>query len=250
MCTFVIRSIVIPNNTCEMSNFKRKAQPFFLGLLLGIVIAGTFFILRLDTYFKELNFYKNFAKTFLDQQSTATQKEQEHTPVPAKLKNKKQAEQFVSNEPPEKSTLPQGDSVTRQDSVMKSGNIADQIVVRKDELLNVRTVELLNLSPPVVKTHRDSLLEKVSEIRDNRSIPGKQSMQIEFWKSPLNYKGYKLSKYNVILYGLKDTQNLKLFTLDDIFYMKHASVIYKLDYNADFKPFERVVDETILHNFK
>jgi hypothetical protein len=75
-------------------------------------------------------------------------------------------------------------------------------------------------------------------------------MQIEFWKSPLNYKGYRLSKYNVILYGLTDTQNLKLFTLDDIFYMKHASVVYKLDYNTDFKPFERVLDEGMLNNFK
>lgn len=232
-----------------MSNFKRKAQPFFLGLLLGIVIAGTFFILRLDNYFKELNVYKNFAKTFRDQQSITSHNEAVNKPVPAKIPTKKQSEQFVSKAGVS-SKMAVGDSVSRPDSLMKSGSPSDNIVVRKDELLNVRTVELYNLTPFKTKTHSDSLLEKVSDIHGNKAYTGKQSMQIEFWRSPLNYKGYKLSKYNVILYGLTDTQNLKLFTLDDLFYMKHASVVYKLDYNTDFKPFERVLDEGILNNFK
>lgn len=233
-----------------MSNFKRKAQPFFLGLLLGIVIAGTFFILRLDNYFKELNVYKNFAKTFLDQQSAASQKEEPKKSLPTKIKNKRQSEQIVSTSEPEKKEAISDQPLSQPDSASKHGHFSDDIVVRKDELLNIRTVELFNLSPIVSKTRKDSLLEKVSDIHDNKGNTGKQSMQIEFWKSPLNYKGYKLSKYNVILYGLTDTQNLKLFTLDDIFYMKHASVVYKLDYNADFKPFERVMDEGVLNNFK
>lgn len=230
-----------------MSNFKRKAPSFFLGLLLGIVIAGTFFILRLDNYFKELNFYKNFAKTFLDQQSTA---KKDPVAKSASIKAKKSSEQFAMKTEPEKKAVAVQDSVIMRDSIPKTGNFSDNIVVRKDELLNVRTVELFNLNPSLVKTHKDSLLEKISDIRDHKGNSGKQSMQIEFWKSPLNYKGYRLSKYNVILYGLTDTQNLKLFTLDDIFYMKHASVVYKLDYNTDFKPFERVLDEGVLNNFK
>lgn len=233
-----------------MSNFKRKAQPFFLGLLLGIVIAGTFFILRLDTYFKELNFYKDFAKTFSDQQTNASRKEQPDQPLPTKIKNKRQNEQIVSKAEPEKQERSTAEAPVQPDSVAKPSHFLDDIVVRKDELLNVRTVELYNLNPVAIKTRKDSLLEKVSDIHDSKGNTGKQSMQIEFWKSPLNYKGYKLSKYNVILYGLTDTQNLKLFTLDELFYMKHASVVYKLDYNADFKPFERVVDEGVLSNFK
>jgi hypothetical protein len=142
------------------------------------------------------------------------------------------------------------DTLIYPDSAAKRYNFSDNIVIRKDELLNIRKMELFNLTPPVIKTHQDSLLEKVSDIKEKKVNSGKQYMQIEFWKSPLNYKGYKLSKYNVILYGLSDTQNLKIFTLDDVFYMKHASVIYKLDYNTDFKPYERVLDENILHNFK
>lgn len=234
-----------------MSNFRKKAQPFTLGLLLGIVIAGTFFILRLDNYFKELNFYKNFAKTFLDQQSIASQKDKSQRTAPVKITNKKQTVQE-----PDKGSFPQKGILTKDslhpDSIIniKPANLSDNIVIRKDELLNIRKIELYNLNPVAIKSHSDSLLEKVSDLKYEGNISTKQSMQIEFWKSPLNYKGYKLSKYNVILYGLTDTQNLKIYMLDDKFYMKHASVVYKLDYNSDFKSYERVLDESILSNFK
>ena len=32
--------------------------------MTGLVLAGAFFIFKLDDYFKELNFYKNVARTF------------------------------------------------------------------------------------------------------------------------------------------------------------------------------------------
>ncbi|HSH64888.1 MAG TPA: hypothetical protein VLB84_03610 [Bacteroidia bacterium] len=218
--------------------------------MLGIVIAGTFFVLQLDNYFKELNFHKNFVKTFMDHLSEENKKEKIKQNIPAKITNKKEMEQPSSKTELQKKEKLTTDTLIYPDSTAKRYNFSDNIVIRKDELLNIRKMELFNLTPPVIKTHQDSLLEKVSDIKEKKVNSGKQYMQIEFWKSPLNYKGYKLSKYNVILYGLSDTQNLKIFTLDDVFYMKHASVIYKLDYNTDFKPYERVLDENILHNFK
>lgn len=233
-----------------MSSFRKKAQIFMLGLLLGIVIAGTFFILRLDNYFKELNVYKHFSENFLYQQSTASEQPHKADDIAlAKINIKKQIDQSsVKNTPLEKTAT--SDSLVNTDSVFQSGNFSDNIVIRKDELLNVKTVELKNLDLPENMSHVDSLLEKVSEIKDDRNSNRKPYMQIEFWKSPLNYKGYKLSKYNVILYGLTDTQNLKIFTLNGILYMRNASAVYKLDYNADFKPYERITDEMITSSLK
>jgi hypothetical protein len=234
-----------------MSNFRKKAQTFTLGLLFGFVIAGTFFILRLDHYFKELNVYKNFTKTFLYRHSAApgrTDKTEEIAST--KISNKTQNEQFSTKNLPAKKEPRAADSLLYTDSILESGNFSDNIVIRKDELLNIKTVELKNLDAPEYMSHVDSLLEKVSEIKDYKNTNRKQSMQIEFWKSPLNYKGYKLSKYNVILYGLADTENLKIYTLDGVLYMKNTSTVYKLDYNADFKPYERVTDEMITSSLK
>jgi hypothetical protein len=234
-----------------MSNFRKKAQTFTLGLLFGIVIAGTFFMLRLDHYFKELNVYKNFTKTFLYKQPIPPEQtgKMEET-ASTKINNKKQNEQFSAKNTSEKKEPTLSDSLRDADSILQSGSFSDNIVIRKDELLNIRTIELKNLDSPEYMSHADSLLEKVSEIKDDRNNYRNPSMKIEFWKSPLNYKGYKLSKYNVILYGLTDTENLKMYTLNGILYMKNASSVYKLDYNTDFKPYERVTDEMITSSLK
>ena len=232
-----------------MNYFKRKAPPFTLGLLLGIIIAGTFFMFRLDNYIKELGFYKNLAETFSAQNSP----DEPHSNLSikkdsTKIKNKKQSEETTHTRvsSPEANSK---DLVVSPDSIVRTSSYSDDVVIRKDELLNVKTIELKNLNAPVIKNHTDSLLEKISEIKDDKKIINKY-VQIEFWRSPLNYKGYKLSKYSVILYGLPDADNIKLYTLDDVFYIKHASTVYKLEYNSDFKPYERVTDEGILSNLK
>jgi hypothetical protein len=234
-----------------MSNFRKKAQLFTLGLLLGIVIAGTFFILRLDNYFKELNVYKHFSENFRYQQRAASERPAKADEITlTKINNKKQKDQSSVKNTSIKKEPSLADSLNNIDLIVQSGNFSDNIVIRKDELLNIKTVELKNLDAPENMSHVDSLLEKVSEIKDDRNKNRKQSMQIEFWKSPLNYKGYKLSKYNVILYGLTDTENLKIYTLRGTLYMKNASAVYKMDYNADFKPYERVTDEMITSSLK
>jgi hypothetical protein len=234
-----------------MSNFRKKAQLFVLGLLLGIVIAGTFFILRLDNYFKELSVYKNFANSFLHKQSIDSEKaDTANKTASTKIKNKRQDAQFPAKNSAVKKDIPTVDSLRYADSIVQSGGFSDNIVIRKDELLSIRTIELKNLDAPESMSRVDSLLEKVSEIKNDHNNNRIQSMQIEFWRSPLNYKGYKLSKYNVILYGITDTENLKIYTLNGILYMKNASTVYKLDYNSDFKPFERITDEMITSSLK
>jgi hypothetical protein len=131
---------------------------------------------------------------------------------------------------------------------MKVPSVADNIVIRKDELLGVKTLELKDLNPLFHKTYKDSLLEKISEVKDDRQMLKKQLMNVEFWKSPLNYKGYKLSKNNVILYGLTDTQNVSIYMIENTIYMRHASIVYKLEYSNYFKPFDHIVEDQFSRN--
>src|ERR1035437_1411750 len=53
-----------------MSSFKDKSQVFVIGLMAGLIVAGGFFILKLDNYFKELSFYKSISKTFSSDSKT------------------------------------------------------------------------------------------------------------------------------------------------------------------------------------
>nr|MDQ3047835.1 hypothetical protein [Bacteroidota bacterium] len=70
-----------------MNFFKEKSQGFILGLLVGLLIAGGFFILKLDDYFKELNFYKKVSETFAAE-STQTVSSEKSEEIPEEKKNK------------------------------------------------------------------------------------------------------------------------------------------------------------------
>jgi len=47
-----------------MADNKEKTQFFIWGMLTGLIIAGSFFIFKLDDYFEKLKLYKNITKTF------------------------------------------------------------------------------------------------------------------------------------------------------------------------------------------
>ena len=59
-----------------------------------------------------------------------------------------------------------------------------------------------------------------------------------------------MSKYKLVLYGLASAEGLKLFKLDDVIYLKSSSFIYRLDAVGDFKPYERITDESIINKLK
>jgi len=246
-----------------MSNIKEKSQVFIMGLMAGLIIAGGFFILKLDDYFKELNFYKNIAKTFHpDSKNTeSTLKSEDKTPVKEKkykeniAKNKTVLNIDSSNIKKVKSdfvldadTLKK--ALTKDSMKLESTESTEDIVVIKDELISTKTIELINLSPIINRMNsKDSLLQKVSGIKDDRNN-AKQFATLELWQSPLNYKGYKMSKYKISLYGIGSIEALKVYTIDDVVYLKQGAIIYKLENSSDFRPYERITDESIVSKFK
>lgn len=232
-----------------MNSFKEKAQVFIVGLSFGLLIAGAFFILKLDDYFKELSVYKKMAQTFT--MSKPVDKSTEAQP----LQIKKNDAPVLRPKPiviydTVKHSLDNSPMSSRTDSVLHTDSLnSEEIVVRKDELLATKTLEVNNLNPVASRNAKDSVLQKVSGIKDDK-LSGKQMFNIELWSSPLNYKGYKLSKYKMVLYGINNFDGMKLYKLDDIIYLKVNSAIYKLDYASDFKPYEHITDEQIINKLK
>jgi len=240
-----------------MSNFREKAQVFIIGLSIGLLVAGAFFILKLDDYFKELNLYKKVSQSFSPAQPAESPEKQEAPEKAEKKPSQKPAASKAegltdSAAAPEKTDLVlDADTLNmKSDSANAIMAAEDDIVVRKDELLLTRTLEVNNLNPTASKqAGRDSLLQKVSGIKDDK--PGSRQMfNIELWASPLNYKGYKMSKYKIVLYGIPSLENVKLYKLDDVIYLKSAAMVYRLDYASDFKQYERITDEQVTNKLK
>lgn len=246
-----------------MSNFKEKSQVFIMGLMAGLIIAGGFFILKLDDYFKELNFYKNIAKSFHQDSKNgeATVKLEDKTPVKEKkskditTKNKSISSIDSSNIIKEKTdfvlnadTL--NSHLTKDSLLLTASSASEDIVVRKDEMISSKTVEIINLNSGVNHLNsKDSLLQKVSGIKDDKNNT-KQFINIELWQSPLNYKGYKMSKYKIALYGVSSLEGLKVYTLDEVIYIKNGGIVYKLENSSEFRPYDRITEENLISKFK
>ncbi len=231
-----------------MSNLREKSQVFIIGLLIGLLVAGGFFVFKLDDYFKELNFYKRFAENFEEEKKAAPVQDISSE----KLENSKKvsSKKSKSSINTVKSDLAvTNDSLTTTDSIkISEGSFSDEIVVKKDEMITSKTIQVIQVSPTATKNGKDSLLQKVTGIKEENN--SKQMFNIEFWTSPLNYKGYKMGKYKLVLYGINATDDIKIYRLDDVIYIKNSSIVYQLDYVSDFKYYERITDETILSKLK
>jgi hypothetical protein len=236
----------------SMGRFKERSQGFIIGMMVGLIVAGGFFILKLDDYFKELNFYKTLAGTFSSEtkETPKTVSIPEETTAPKPKKAEKVKAKLPEEEEPaeEKKAAPDTTTAVKDSLVLKNPEMEDGVVIRKDELLSTKTLEVVNLDPVAKMTQKDSLLQKVSGIKDDRN--SRQYFNLEFWSSPLNYKGYRMSKYKLVVYGIASADGLKLFKLDDVIYMKSAGMVYRLDPTGDFKPYERITDETIISRLK
>ncbi len=244
-----------------MSSFKEKSQIFIMGLMAGLIIAGGFFILKLDDYFKELNFYKTVAKTFHSEPKIDATPLKVVDTAPAKEKKSKEytvKNSAVSNEDSVETVTSKteiaivGDTIKTdqlKDTAIVSNVPAEEIVVRKDELVATKTIEVINLNPLSHANHKDSLLQKVSGIKDDRAS-SKQYFNIEIWQSPLNYKGYKMTKYKISLYGVLSADALKVYAIDDDIYLKNSSTVYKLENSSDFRAYEHITDENIIAKLK
>jgi hypothetical protein len=206
----------------SMPHSRDKFQIFIIGLLLGLLIGGGFFVLKLDAYFKVLNSYKNLP-----------QKEDEvHDEIREENPENQTGEKIKSN---------LGNAVAMQ---LKA---SEDLVVRKDELLAVKQLDMINLSY-IPSDSKDSLLQNVSGIRDDGNKI-KQAMSIEFWHSPINYKGYKMAKSKLVLFGIM-AQEAVLYMLDENIYIKLQQDIYKLEYTNDFRQMEKINDGVLLARLK
>ncbi len=236
--------------------------------MAGLLIAGGFFILKLDDYFKELNFYKNIAKTFVSDsknlessvksEDTEPVKEKKAKPALSQDKSissvdsidlKKTKTDMVLDADTLKKYLSMDTAASKNTSAITSSSSED-IVVRKDELLSTKTVEIINLSAVASsRNSKDSLLQKVSGIKDDKNIT-KQFINIELWQSPLNYRGYKMSKYKIALYGVTSLEALKVYSLDDVIYLKNGAIVNKLENSSEFRPYERITEENLISKLK
>lgn len=200
-------------------NFKRKIPSFIFGLSIGLLLGVAFFVFKLTDIFDSI---KSSAK----EQVIITEKKVDDV----------SQNNYTSKENRFKINLGKNNKVNYHEV---DSLINDDLKIASDELISVKNVKLISFED-IIQT--DTVPAKLAGVVSSNS----NLYFVEFWRTPLNSKGYRFTKNKVMLYGFVDYINIDLYQLENSYYIKCSDQVYKLEYSSDFKPLERVVDAELL----
>jgi len=226
--------------------YRKPGVPFPLKLIIAfllIIIFGITFWSYVGNDFDRLKPYNNFISLF-------------------KRKDKEVLPERASTKLPIKSTVEQQDSsatdVNPEDSTSSSSEHSsttdttlyeDDIEVKKDVLVFTKILPLINKSTQ----HDESLSKETAQKLPDADLPvdeNADSLTVEFWVSPIHYKGYKMSKNKVILFGMENIEALKLYRLNKDIYMDDGESFYQMAITYDFMPYQKLKDSEIPRELK
>ena len=110
------------------------------------------------------------------------------------------------------------------------------------------------LPAPITNSNQAKALEDTKKSIDTlglskSKIAKKQNVKtkytVEFWSSPINFKGYKYGNNIIQLFGLKDF-NCKLYTVNGSLYLRHLDKVYQILPCLDGCPYKLEVDPDIV----
>jgi len=109
----------------------------------------------------------------------------------------------------------------------------EDLSISREKLIRGVRLPVIYLTQPEVK---DSALKESLGIEEVQA----KTIFVEFWESPLNFEGYKLSKKKLIVYGMSPQFDYKLYKRDSEYYFAFQNVYYKMKETQDFLPFSEV----------
>ncbi len=233
---------------------KNKILIFVAGLFAGLTIGVLFSVAikALISQVKEVHISLN--KINLQQ----NQLSQRLDSIQGKLlpETKKQDNKTTSQSPKSVASATSRASEANENNGSQDSNSTDElanadvddsdIIVMTNQLVSVLSVKVKtdDTARENKKTAKiDSTIAAMSNVNNKTD---NEDYRIEFWKSPLNYKGYKMSTGKIILYGISPVTPVSLVSLQGNYYILVNQSAYKIDFTDDYKPFERVTDKMLL----
>jgi hypothetical protein len=125
----------------------------------------------------------------------------------------------------------------------------ENIVVKQDQLL-ISTAIIVEDKSEDGKPTDESLskgavehLNPAADLPETESPPS--SFITEFWVSPINYRGYKMSKNKLVLFGIEEPDAVKLYRVNDAIYMSYLREYYRLNDTFDFMSYQKLKEAEI-----
>ncbi len=139
--------------------------------------------------------------------------------------------------------------VDRQDAPgLTTGD--SNVVVMTDQMVGYRTVAFTNLDSSMRSSAAKVSDSLIGELNDEAPQGDNSSYRVEFWESPINLKGYKMSIGKLILFGINSTEPVKIVRYNGTVYIITGQETYKAQFTDDFRPYEKVTDKNLIKRLR
>jgi hypothetical protein len=133
--------------------------------------------------------------------------------------------------------------MNNEESVFSDGP-GTNIQVRKEVMISVAQLKVIRKGTPAGKENEiDSILNKSNDVKSDAPVV---VYDIEFWKSPLNSRGYRMGKRKIALYGIDPSKNIALYQLEEGLFLQTDKSVFRLEPSSEFRSFKAVSDASIL----
>ena len=120
----------------------------------------------------------------------------------------------------------------------------ENLVFKKDQMLVSHTIKISEIKSevnrkPVENSMAQSTANKLNPAAGlvNPTSSNGIEMEVEFWLSPINYRGYKMSSNKLILFGIEEPDAIKLYNFENRLLMKYGQDFYRLNQTDEFLSF-------------
>ncbi len=230
---------------------KNKILLFIAGLVVGVTV-GVLFSVAIKEVISQVKQLHITLNRINQKQSQLSQRidsiqgklvpDAKNLPTPSQANSKT----MVPNTGRTASTQDNGKGINQKLNGTANNTMPEDtdVVVMTNQLVSVISAPLKNKDSVNKKNEEtDSALEAMSDINDTKAPV---FFRVEFWKSPLNYKGYKMSRGKVVLYGINPVATATVTIEGGTDYLLINESAFRMEYTDDYKPFERITDKTLL----
>lgn len=116
-------------------------------------------------------------------------------------------------------------------------------VIRTDRMVAVKRIAVNDKTTEKSINAVDSVLNEANNMKEDQAA---KNYEVEFWRSALNSRGYRMGKQKIALYGIDPQDQIALFRLEEGVFLRSGSHLYKLEVSPEFRAFRQVNDKKIL----
>ena len=126
---------------------------------------------------------------------------------------------------------------------------AEEVVVKKDQLLVSHSIKALPLDEKKAEDKASMAQSTADKLNPAAGLPdeekGTDSYMVEFWISPVNYRGYKLMNDRLVLFGIDEPDAIRLFVYNKNLLMKYGKDYFRLQPTGEFISLNQVKETSL-----